>query len=247
MHALRLVCIISLMTILSACGGKAPVEWGYQGPGAPEHWASLSPDFAACANGKQQSPIDITGYQSGDPGPISFSYATAEATLRNDGRQVHVDYTPGNMAMLGGREYALKSAHLHSPSEHMVDGESFPAELHMVHSDSDGRLAVVGVLFRFGDPSPVVQSILDEAPPPDGTSNASIPLPAPFPTDLSYYRYDGSKTTPLCDEPVDWHVLRQPMTISREQVEGLLSLSGGPNNRPVQPVGDRVKTIGGAP
>ena len=30
------------------------------------------------------------------------------------------------------------------------------------------------------------------------------------------------------------------MTISQEQVEGLLSLSGGPNNRPVQPTGDRV-------
>ena len=36
-------------------------------------------------------------------------------------------------------------------------------------------------------------------------------------------------------------------TISQEQVEGLLSLSGGPNNRPVQPTGDRVITIGGAP
>ena len=243
MHALRLVCIISLMTILSACGGEAPVEWGYQGPGAPEHWASLSPDFAACSNGKQQSPIDITGYQAGDPGPISFSYVSAEATLRNDGRQVHADYIPGNTAMLGGREFKLKSAHFHSPSEHLVDGESFAAELHMVHADSDGRLAVVGLLFMLGEPSPVVQSILDTAPPPDGTANASIPLP----TDLSYYRYDGSKTTPPCDEPVDWHVLRKHATISKEQVEGLLSLSGGPNNRSVQPTGDRVITIGGAP
>ena len=64
------------MAILSACGSDSLIEWGYTGPGAPEHWASLSPDFAACANGKQQSPIDITGYQAGGPGPISFSYAT---------------------------------------------------------------------------------------------------------------------------------------------------------------------------
>ena len=247
MPALRLICIISLMTILSACGGEAPVEWGYQGPGAPDHWASLSPDFAACASGKQQSPIDITGYQAGGPGPISFSYTTAEATLRNDGRQVHVDYAPGNTAMLGGRVFELKSAHFHSPSEHMVDGESFAAELHMVHADSNGRLAVIGLLFTLGEPSPVAQSILDASPPPDGTGNAHIPLAGSLPTELSYYRYDGSKTTPPCDEPVDWHVLRQPMTISQEQVEGLLSLSGGPNNRPVQPTGDRVITIGGAP
>ena len=182
MHTLRLVCIISLMAILSACGSDSLIEWGYTGPGAPERWASLSPDFAACANGKQQSPIDITGYQSGGPGPISFSYATAEATLRNDGRQVHADYAPGNTAMLGGREFKLKSVHFHSPSEHLVDGESFAAELHMVHADSDGRLAVVGLLFTLGDPSPVAQSILDAAPPPDGTANASIsPSPVPSP------------------------------------------------------------------
>ena len=247
MHALRLICIISLMAILSACGDEAPVEWGYTGPGAPEHWASLSPDFAACAIGKQQSPIDITGYQAGGPAPISFSYGSAEATLRNDGRQVHADYAPGNTAMLGGRAFELKSAHLHSPSEHLVDGESFAAELHLVHADSNGRLAVVGLLFTLGDPSPVAQSILDAAPPLDGIGNASIPLPNSLPTDLSYYRYDGSKTTPPCDEPVDWHVLRQPMTISQEQVDGLLSLSGGSNNRPIQPTGDRVITIGSAP
>ena len=90
-----------------------------------------------------------------------------------------------------------------------MDGESFAAELHMVHADSNGRLAVVGLLFTLGEPSPVAQSILDAAPPPDGTANASIPLTGSLPTDLSYYRYDGSKTTPPCDEPVDWHVLRQ--------------------------------------
>ena len=128
-----------------------------------------------------------------------------------------------------------------------MDGESFAAELHMVHADSDGRLAVIGLLFSLGDPNPVVQSILDATPPPDGTANASIPLTDSLPADLSYYRYDGSKTTPPCDEPVDWHVLRQSMTISQEQVDGMLSLSGGPNNRPVQPTGDRVIRIGGAP
>ena len=151
------------------------------------------------------------------------------------------------MAMLGGGEFKLKSAHFHSPSEHMVDGESFAAELHMVHADSDGRLAVVGLLFTLGEPSPVAQSILDDAPPPDETANASIPLTDSLPTNLSHYRYDGSKTTPPCDEPVDWYVLRQPMTVSQEQVEALLSLSGGPNNRPVQPTGDRVIRIGGTP
>ena len=48
------------------------VEWGYDGPGAPENWASLSDEYAPCAGGKQQSPVDITGYQTGDAGQLSF-------------------------------------------------------------------------------------------------------------------------------------------------------------------------------
>ena len=234
------------MTGNSDQGNHSPIEWGYAGPGAPDNWATLSPDFTTCANGRQQSPIDIIGYQPGGPGPISFFYGSADAALRNDGRQVHADCTPGNTAMLGGREFQLTSTHFHSPSEHLVNGESFAAELHLVHADADGRLAIGGVLFTLGAPSPVAQSILDAAPSVGGTANAAIPVADSLPTDLSYYRYDGSKTTPPCDEPVDWHVLRQPMTISKEQVDGLLSLSGGPNNRPTQPIGNRAITVGGS-
>ena len=61
---------------VSVRGAKPPSNGATLAPAPPSSWASLSPDFAACANGKQQSPIDITGYQAGGPGPISFSYAT---------------------------------------------------------------------------------------------------------------------------------------------------------------------------
>ena len=227
----------------TACGNSSPVEWGYSGPGAPEHWASLSPDFAACANGKQQSPIDISGYVTGDLGAISFAFEEKQVTLHNDGRQVRAEFASGNVSTLGGREYQLKSAHFHSPSEHTIDGKGFAAELHLVHADSSENLAVVGVLFELGDANPVAQSILDAAPPLGESSDARIPLPATLPPDFSYYRYDGSKTTPPCDEPVDWYVLTHRMTVSQAQVDGLLALTGGPNNRPVQPIGGRVITL----
>ena len=230
---------------MAAYSDSSPVEWGYTGPGAPEHWASLSPDFAACANGEQQSPIDISGYVTGDLGAISFAFEEKQAILHNDGRQVRAEYGPGNESTLGGREFGLESAHFHSPSEHLVDGRSFSAELHLVHADSQGNLAVVGVLFDLGEPSPVVQSILDAAPPVGQTADARISLTAALPSDLSYYRYDGSKTTPPCDEPVDWYVLRHTMTVSQAQVDGLLALTGGANNRPVQPIGSRVIRVGG--
>lgn len=218
-----------------------PLRWGYSGACAPEHWASLSEEFAACADGRQQSPIDIAGYTSNDAPPISFDYSGEAMSIRYDGLFVHAEFGPGNTMRVSERTYALKSAHFHSPSEHLIDGESFPAELHLVHADSDGNLAVVGLLHTLGAPSPAAQEILDAAPVSGNYVEEGFALDAALfmPGDVGHYRYDGSKTTPPCDEPVDWFVMRHPSTISQGQVDRLLALSGGPNNRPVQPLGDR--------
>ena len=222
-------------------------EWGYDGPGAPENWASLSQEYATCTDGEQQSPVDITGYEKGDAGPISFSYVSDMAAVRNDGKSVHIDYGPGNTMTVGQQAFELKSAHFHSPSEHRIDGASFAAELHLVHADADGNLAVVALLFGQGAPSPLVQAMLDAAPAAGETVSNGFTLNAAgyAPAQNSYYHYDGSKTTPPCHEPVGWYVMRKTATISPEQVENLLALSGGPNNRPVQSIGNRVIIIGG--
>ena len=253
---LALVCLLSTIFAISACepGEDAPmtadaVYWGYSGPGGPENWGSLSEEYAACSTGKQQSPIDITGYVEGDAEPVSFSYGADAKAVRNDGKAVHVDYPPGNTMSVGQKTLTLKSAHMHSPSEHLVDGVSFAAELHMIHEDAHGNLAVVGLLFKHGEPSVAVQAILDAAPAAGESVSDGITLNAGefAPHELSYYRYDGSKTTPPCDEPVDWYVIREPKTISQEQIDNLLELSGGPTNRPIQPIGSRNIIFSGSP
>ena len=160
-----LACLMAALLTGAACDRHdQAVKWGYDGQGAPEHWAELSEEYATCAAGGRQSPVDIAGYETGDAAPISFSYSGDAESVRNDGRFVHVDYAAGNTLTVGQRTFALKSAHFHSPSEHLIDGASFAAEMHLVHADADGNLAVVGVLFRSGTPSPVAQEILDAAP-----------------------------------------------------------------------------------
>ena len=248
-----LVCLLLVMLSASCGDGEQPpasaddLEWGYGGPGGPENWASLSEEYTTCADGKQQSPVDITGYEEADVNPISFLYDSDAAAVHNDGRFVHIDYAPGSMLSVGKQIFELKSAHLHSPSEHWIDGVSFAAELHLVHAGADGRLAAVALLFKLGAPSPAVEAILDAAPATGNTVSAGATPNAGgiAPDELGYYQYDGSKTTPPCQEPVGWFVMRQPKTISQEQVNRLLALSDGPNNRPVQPTGSRVIRAGG--
>ena len=91
-------------------------------------------------------------------------------------------------------------------------------------------------------PGPLVSDGV--CPRPGGTAvdgfalNAAGYLPAGRP----YYRYQGSKTTPPCDEPVDWYLIQQAQTISPSQANHLLELAGGPNNRPIQPTNNRPIT-----
>ena len=152
---MMLTCLLVALLSGAACNRHDPaVKWGYDGLGAPEHWASLSEQYAACADGKRQSPIDIAGYDRGDAAPISLSYSVDARAVRNDGKLMHVDYGPGNTLSVGQRIYELRSAHFHSPSEHRIDGASFAAELHLVHADANGDLAVVGLLFTTGTPQP---------------------------------------------------------------------------------------------
>ena len=196
------------------------------------------------AESRGQSPVDIAGYARGDAEPLSFSYHSKAIAVRNDGQFVHVDYPPGNTFSVGQRTFRLETAHLHSPAEHQIDGAGFAAELHLVHADDEGSLAVVGMLFRPGPANPMIQAILDAAPAVVDTVTDGLALDASgyLSGPSGYYRYVGSKTTPPFDEPVNWFVMRRIETISREQVDSLLSLSGGPNNRDLQPIGDRAIT-----
>ena len=239
--------LLALLLVFAACGGQdEAVEWGYRGEGAPENWASLSEDYATCRHGRQQSPIDITAAMAPpaieDRGSLSFSYSLNAQAVHNDGNSVTVDYPEGNTLIVGDRTFQLKSAHLHAPSEHLIGGASFAAELHLVHAHDDGTVAVVGQLFELGEPSPAVQSIIGGAPEVGSAQVGDLLINAGdyTPNEYGYYRYERSKTTPPCHEQVLWYVLGQSSTISAGQVDSLLDLTGGPNNRPVQPIGDRM-------
>ena len=217
------------------------IHWGYSGSIGPENWATLSEQYRPCGEGTEQSPVNITGYVPVQDDPITFSYAGAATAIRNNGHTVYLDYGLGDSIEVGGQSYELQGIHYHSPAEHLLDGESFAAELHLVHQGASGSLAVVGLLFRTGEPSPIIQSLIDAAP----DAGASVELddgPASsgcVPHVLDYYGYNGSLTTPPCTEGVRWIVMQSVGTVSREQAIRLQEMAGGPNNRPVQPIGGR--------
>ncbi len=249
MRYFTLAFLLLTLALMIGCGGEiAKPDWDYSGAHGPAEWAFLSDDYAVCGEGLQQSPVDIAGYVPQRGPSLEFDYSGDAVSAANTYRQAYFTFGGEDNLDIGEASYHLKSAHLHAPSEHLVDGESFAAELHMVHDDSDGNLAVVGILFRVGAANGMVETMLDEAPEAGRVIDDGLTLNAESlePESQSYYHYSGSKTTPPCDEPVAWYVLKTPLSVSQEQADRIMELSGGANNRPVQPLGGReIKLVGG--
>lgn len=226
-----------------AHGHREAQDWGYWGPGAPNNWGFLSPEFDLCATGACQSPIDLNNLTGDSSAPeLVFDYSGNPAEVNHNGKVAHVGYEEGSTLTVGNQRYHLASMHIHVHAEHQVEGQLFPAEMHLVHLKEGGFLGVVGQIYRLGEPDPVVQQLIDAYPEPWQTIKTGIGLEASqfVPGDKGYYHYDGSLTTPPCTENVDWYVLREIRTVSQEQVNRIATLHNGFNHRPIQARNGRV-------
>lgn len=241
--------------LLAVCGGTDDSDsWGYSGDGGPENWGELSDDYAACAEGREQSPVDVDTSSAasggGTDGELAFMYGREHVHTANTGLFVKVQYDEGRSGLrLGDGEYSLVEIHAHTPSEHTLDGDGFPMEMHLVHRGPTGKLAVAGVLFRLGRANPAVQQFIDAVPARAGDQNypdTTLDLSGLLPSTLSHYSYPGSLTTPPCTEGVRWLVMSEIQEASREQIDQISTLTGSrANNRPVQPLGARTVTFCG--
>ena len=70
-----LVFLVASTVLLVACQSDTKnesstkskdVQWGYTGSTGPDHWGDLSKDYELSKNGKEQSPINITGAEDVD-------------------------------------------------------------------------------------------------------------------------------------------------------------------------------------
>ena len=224
-----------------AHAGVAP-HWTYAGATGPEHWGELDTGFATCASGVNQSPIDIHSTLDADLPPLRVDYQGRGTEILNNGHTIQVNVAPGSIPTLEGTPFELKQFHFHAPSENTVDGESFAMEAHLVHADSEGHLAVMGVLYRLGKENRALAEVLADMPHEAGVKQVLLSAidPAGFlPRVGDYFRFNGSLTTPACTEGIRWVVIKEPLTVSKEQVQAFQAVMHGTNNRQVQAVNAR--------
>lgn len=210
-------------------------HWGYDGKTGPDHWAKMKQEFATCDAGKRQSPINIDRSVTADLGTIKFSYKDTDIELVNNGHTIQVNNSSKSYIKIGARKYDLLQFHFHSPSENTVGDKPFDMEMHLVHKNDQGELAVVGVFLKAGGENEQLSKFWKNMPASVDKKmlSARINPEKLLPASRAFYHFKGSLTTPPCSEGVNWFVMKDPVTVSKAQVKQFLSVVGE-NARPIQ-------------
>lgn len=189
-------------------------------------------------SGEMQSPIDIHVNQTtkmSEDGKIVLNYNKSITSVENNGHSVEV--ADSGMATINKRAFELVQFHFHAWSEHTIDGVHYPLEAHFVNKSQDGRIAVIAVFFTEGKENVGFKEVID-----DVSNHKNDPIndiQTMFPENKSYYHYLGSLTTPPLIENVEWYIFKNPVEVSKSQIEAFKKLYSH-NNRKIQKLNDRT-------
>ncbi|XP_028275886.1 carbonic anhydrase 4b [Parambassis ranga] len=239
----------------------------------PDIWGTVSQQ----CSGRSQSPVNIITRKilpDERLTPLHFiGYQEVfQGQLINNGHSVQLEL-PSSIKIKGGNlpsTYKAVQFHLHwgqdggPGSEHTVDGEYFPMEMHIVHikeeydsiaeavRDRTG-VAVLGFFFQESKSTnnkydPLINVLKDIAQPSTAVTLTGVSLDmfiAPQKNLTKYFRYDGSLTTPGCAEAVVWTLFENTIPLSKMQLAAFshLQFPDGKrmvrNYRPTQPMNGR--------
>lgn len=229
-----------------AAHAEAPAHngahWAYNDQAA---WASVA---GACASGHEQSPINLSSAAPMAETPdLTPRYLPMDGAFVNNGHTLQFTPTQANAFLTIGQDaFTFAQFHFHAPAEHTLDRRAYPAELHFVHRNGAGQLAVVGVFIEEGAENAALTALLAAKPAGEGETQAThlqANLNVLLPSDRTYFSYAGSLTTPPCTEGVRWNVLRTPIQASAAQIAALREALGA-SSRHVQPLGERTVMLG---
>jgi carbonic anhydrase len=199
--------------------------------------------------GSEQTPIDIrdedltlvrrlptltTDYAIEPLEVINTGSPDEEATVR-------AVVPEGSTVSIGSETYDFLQFHWHTRSEHLRNGRHYPLEMHLVHAQDDGDLAVIAVFIRRGAHHDLLGKIFDDLPqdPDDSVTVPRFNLSRLLPRSGVSFRYAGSLTTEPYTEGVRWIVMKEPLVMSREQIQAFRALFPEGDSRDTQDLNGR--------
>lgn len=267
MKLARILFIPALALLFSSCNKPAKQGEVADSTQAANEVAGTAPDAAlkqqqgyilpGLDHGFEQSPINIVSTQNDDgKHHITLFFKDEVNKLENLGHTVQLDFAEGSTITQDDTTFTFKQCHFHTPSEHLIDGMTFPMEMHIVNlmpnedKNATPQYLVIGVLFKEGKENKFISDFLDAIPKEEHETAAlkagkvkMADLFGTIPKEVTgnYYHYKGSLTTPPYTESVRWYISKHIFEASASQIEAINKVEGN-NARHVQALYGRTVT-----
>ncbi|XP_002157611.4 carbonic anhydrase 13 [Hydra vulgaris] len=250
-------------------------DWDYSKEHGPHQWSKYW-NFT-----KRQSPINLNSklikYNS-TLKPLHFDKKSIKLEVKNIGK--NISFSAENNAEIifsGGylkNRYAFREMHFHwgevrhgkcdRGCEHTIDGNSYSAEMHIVHWNVDlyktelealkspNGLAVLGLfidakeIYEQNESFELVINMFNKVPYINYKTKLEVSPYFLVPScTKKFYTYPGSLTIPPLTENVTWILLAEPIKISIDQLDRMTTCTSDSgyitnNYRPIQPLNNRV-------
>ncbi len=233
------IIIVAIIAILLGEGDKTKTfaQWGYKDGLGASNWALLDDEYKICKEGKNQSPINIEDSVDTILEELTFYDDSRATTIEYDSKVLKVNFARGNAVEFINDEYNLQQMVFHTPAENKIEGETFPMEVQLVHTNKKGFILILSVLVEEDEETNIVlNKLLRNIPVKAGDKNelkSDIYGYDILPQEKDYFTFDGSLTTPPCTEGVKWIVLKNTIKASKDQIKDFQELMGN-NARPIQ-------------
>lgn len=265
LRVLHFIPIVALM--VAACGKPAQQEETSDTTAAANEVVDTAPDaelkrqqgyiLPGLDHGFEQSPINIISTANeGGKHNITLYFKDDVNKIENLGHTIQLDFAEGSTIIQDDTTFAFKQCHFHTPSEHLIDGMTFPMEMHIVNlmpnddKNATPQYLVIGVLFKEGKENKFIADFLNAIPKEEHETAPLKPgsvkmadLFGVIPTEIKghFYNYRGSLTTPPYTESVRWYIAKHIFEASAAQIEAINKVEGN-NARHVQALYGRTVT-----
>ncbi|MGR3292757.1 MAG: carbonic anhydrase family protein [Candidatus Scalindua sp.] len=265
----QLIYVILLAFLLTtACNTDKKINTGttLQNIRQTEEFEAESHDIAAdhkhgfalpgLDHGLIQSPINIltSTVAHVDSRTINVRYKDEVDSITNLGHTIQLHFAEGSTIVAHGKTFRFKQMHFHTPSEHQLDGMTFPMEMHIVNTAEDRETGeteylVISILFKMGEENKFISEFCDLIPEKEysvhniqtGRVRLSdlLMVTRKDKSEEGLYYYKGSLTTPPYSESVNWYIDKHIYEASPEQIQTLKKFEGH-NARRVQEIQGRI-------
>ncbi len=233
--------------------------WGYSNSIS---WKKTYP----AAAGKEQSPVNIDVDKTVGCDllcSIAMKYSASKCNVRIQNKTPIINFDTGSyIKFIYTKEiYSLKSATIHVPSLHSVNGVLYDMEIVLYHKTAGPIFTgdknytpggcAVSIMFQrgidYGPQNSFFNSFVHKLPNDTEATIKELDIPVGdswgpemlIPQSKAYYYYNGSLPFPPCEENWRWIVFEDIQGISANIID-TLSIAFMNNTRPVKPLGTRV-------